>query len=738
MTDHRHLCDFCGLPVPDPWWGSRSEESDRAEPIYCCFGCQFAAAITQERRDEGAVRWTLTRLGIAIFFAMNVMVFTMALWTYDVYGVNSTEALAGSLADLFRYICLICSLPVLFLLGVPLAENALDNLRRRVLSTDLLLVTGVAAAYVYSGISVFRGEGHVYFEVGCMVLVMVTVGRWLEAAGRLKATTALDALEKLLPETVRRIEGSEIQSVPISMVALNDTLRVLPGERIPADGRILQNQTSVDEQVLTGEARPVIKQSGDDVLAGTLNLDGDIFISVTAPPGTGTLSRLIEFVRQARLSKGRYQRLADTLATWFFPVMVVVALAACVYHGVEHSWGRGLLAGLSVILIACPCALGLATPLAVWAAMGTAARSQILFRSGTALEQLAGVRAIRFDKTGTLTTGQLPVTEFLYEGDREVILHRAAALASSSTHALSASIVNYAGIETSPNPHEPIQTVAGRGVRGRVDGSRTDVYLGSLRFLREQGQEMDAALASAVRAANDNDAPLTFIGWDGTIRGAFLFDEKLRPNARQVVTTLACQGLDVGVITGDHSQRGQVLSKQLSLKVDAELLPEDKVTAVHDAQRQIGPVAMVGDGINDAPALAAADVGIALGCGADVSREAAGICLLGDDLSAIPWLVQLSRKTIRVIRQNLAWAIAYNTVGVALACSGQLNPAWAAVFMAGSSFAVITNSLRLNYATPHEAADDLAPRAVWQNGRTSAIDVEETARGTSVKPVPSA
>ncbi len=700
MTASHDACDFCGLPVPAPWWGAPDPGGDESQPLYCCFGCRFAAAVTQERNEEGAVRWTLTRLGIAIFFTMNVMVFTMALWTYDVYDVDSGEALAGSLAGLFRYICLLCSLPVLFLLGVPLAENAYADVRRGVLSTDLLLVTGVAAAYLYSGISVFRGQGQVYFEVGCMVLVMVTLGRWLEAAGRLKATNALDALEKLLPAEVRLLMGTDIQTVPLATVCVDDTLQILPGERFPTDGCISNHFALVDEQVLTGEMRPVEKQPGDTVLAGTLNLDGDVLVTVTAQPGAGTFQRLIEFVRQARQSKGRYQQLADRLAVWFFPLMATVALATCAYHGIYESWERGLLAGLAVVLIACPCALGLATPLAVWAAMGTAARGQVLFQNGLAVEQLAGIRAIRFDKTGTLTTGHLPVAEFFYDGDRETILRRASALAASSTHPMSKAVVEFSSLNSLHQPSGQIRTVAGRGVVGSFDSEAGESYLGNRQFLTEMGQELSEELANRLGGSNPHGAPLTFIGWGGKIRGVFLFDEVLRHEARLSIEELKLRDTTWAfsrVITNCGAGH---LSEELAITVQAELMPEDKVATVRETQQTVGPVAMVGDGINDAPALAAADVGIAMGCGADVSREAGAVCLLGNDLSRLPWVLELSRRTVRVIRQNLAWTVGYNLLGVGLACSGYLNPAWAAVFMAGSSFLVITNSLRLSTYDP--------------------------------------
>ncbi len=700
MTSLRDACDFCGLPVPASWW-NRGDDADQRgdEPRYCCYGCRFAAAVTQERNEAGAVRWTLTRLGIAIFFTMNVMVFTMALWTQDVYGADPNDALAGSLAELFRYICLICSLPVLFLLGVPLADNALGDLRRRVLSTDLLLVTGVAAAYVYSGISVFRGEGHIYFEVGCMVLVMVTLGRWLEAAGRLQATTALDDLEKLLPESVRLVDESGERAVPLKTVTVDQTLRVLPGERFPTDGWIINEFALVDEQVLTGEMQPVEKCPGDAVLAGTLNLDGDVKVTVTAAPGCGSFQRLIDFVRQARLSKGRYQRLADRLAAWFFPVMGTLSLATLLFHGLTKSWESGLLAGLSVVLIACPCALGLATPLAVWAAMGRSAREHVLFQHGLALERLAGVRAIRFDKTGTLTTGDLPVAEFVGDGDRIDALQRAAALARSSRHALCAAILDFIGDDLPPLDAQAVRSVAGRGVTARLAGETEPTYLGNLRFLQENGLEESVELRQRAETA---DASMTYIGWGGRIRGMFLFDEVLRAEARDALVQLRGAGYDVAVLTGDHRARGEKLARELSVNVRADLLPEDKLAVIYETQRRVGPVAMVGDGINDAPALAAADVGIAMGCGADVSRDAAAVCLLGNDLSQLPRAMQLAKQTVRVIRQNLFWAVGYNTIGVGLACAGMLNPVWAALLMAASSFFVISNSLRLR-GTDHAA-----------------------------------
>lgn len=724
MSDSRDACDFCGLPVQASWWPSASPETVTDEPRYCCFGCRFAAAVTREKNETGAARWTLTGLGISIFFTMNVMVFTMALWANDVYEVAQDDAVATTLSELFRWICLVCSLPVLLLLGIPLAGNAWDGLRRGVLSTDLLLISGVAAAYVYSGVSVLKGDGQVYFEVGCMVLVLVTLGRWLEATGRLKAAKALDELEKLLPETVRKLTGGTETTAPLAEVCVRDELRVLPGERFPTDGRLSRNSASVDEQLLTGESHPVEKHPGDPILAGTLNLDGDVLLHVTAVAGEGSFARLIEFLRSARQSRGHYQRLGDALASWFFPVMAAIALAACLYHGQSHSWERGILAGLSVVLIACPCALGLATPLAVWAAMGRAARAQILFQHGMAVEQLAGVRAICFDKTGTLTTGVMPVTHSVCVGDRDQILNRARMLADSSTHAISKAIQRYCAEATQPQEENVanIRALAGRGVQGQFSEETEPTLLGSLEFLKSRGLQLADQLSDKLQGINCSDAPMAYVGWSGQIRGGFVFEEHIRPEAAETVEQLRLSGYHLCVLTGDRRERGTALSDELEIEVRAELLPEEKVEAVREIRRQQGSVAMVGDGINDAPALAAADVGIAMGCGADVSREAATVCLLGNDLRRLPWAIDLAQKTVRVIRQNLIWAFAYNFFGVLLACTGRLNPAWAALLMAVSSFLVITNSLRLGSSAADRPLPQLDDSSKLKNNLPPALD----------------
>ncbi|MCE9552309.1 MAG: cation-translocating P-type ATPase [Planctomycetes bacterium] len=684
-------CDYCGLPLSPGWWGRA--KMDR--PAYCCSGCRIASAVTGSRGAEGQTRWMLARLGLAIFLTMNVMVFTMALWSGDVYE-SHTEAngALSILPDLFRYLGLVFSLPVLFLLGEPLVESAWQAFRHGQLATDVLIVVGVAAAYIYSALSTVRGYGHVYFEVGCIVLVVVSIGRWLEATGKLKTNETLDGLAKLLPTEVRRCDG---RIVPSDEVAVGDLLCVVPGERFAVDGKVISGSCEVDEQIISGESGTVVKLPGAVVFSGTLNMEGDILLRVTAAAGHETVSRMIELVRRAREARGSYQRAADAVTTWFVPGVVLVALATLIWHATQGNVETGLLAMLAVALIACPCALGLATPMAVWAAMGSAARRQILFQNGEVIERLARSRAVRFDKTGTLTTGFPEVSQIYCDSStsRHEALRRAGRLAAGSGHVLAGAIRRFLPHTTTAEECADLHNVAGCGIEGRLRNECGPTYLGNPRWLRERGCEIPGPLAQALAVAEVQGQSYSVLGWDGAVRALFIFRESIREQAAEALSRCEQLGLDVAVLTGDHPSRAAILSQLLNVQVVGGLLPHQKVEAIHLAQRAIGPVVMVGDGVNDAPALTSADVGVAMGCGADLSRSTAGVCLLGNDLVRLPEAIELARLTLRVIRQNLFWAFSYNTVGIVLAAVGWLNPVFAAIAMAVSSVLVVGNSLRI-------------------------------------------
>lgn len=710
-------CDYCGLPIAGALVEPSLPATSPVEPQYCCFGCRFAAEVTRERGDEGAVRWTLMRLGLSIFFTMNVLAFTMALWTGAVYGETADTPLAQMLTALFRYLGLLFSLPVLFLLGQPLLENAWREARRGKLSTDLLLALGVGASFAYSAASVIRGTGDVYFEVACVILVLVTLGRWLEATGRLKASAALDELEKLLPEQVRVIRDGVEHLVPALDAVAGDRLRVLPGERFPADGCLVVSSATVDEQTLTGESWPVQKSPGDAILGGSLNLDGDVILEAACVPGQGTLARLIEVVRAARSTQGRHQRLADRVSAAFFPAIGLIATGTFLVHWLYADLPQAILTSLSVVLISCPCALGVATPLAMWTALGQAARRQVLFRSGEAVERLAEVKVVCFDKTGTLTTGVARVLSVSCDKatDRTEVVRRACALTGSSQHPFSRAIVLNARAEFSKecaNPAElaNVRAQAG-GLVGRQSLNSGETALGSLRLMCECGLKLEGLLEDRATKACDAGEAIALVGWDGRVRGLFVFEEELRPSAQPAIAWCRSRGYEVAVLTGDHQRRAERLAKDLGISIRAELLPEDKLQAVRDLEARYGPVAMVGDGVNDAPALSGSHVGVALGCGSDVTRDSGGVCLLGNDLMRLCWSLDFAIRTVRTIRRDLYWAFFYNAAGVALASAGLLSPAAAALLMAGSSVLVVRSALRLSQADnePLSAGPLLAP-----------------------------
>jgi heavy metal translocating P-type ATPase len=642
------------------------------------------------------------RLGLAIFFSMNVMAFTMALWSSDVYGGDNTP-----LHGVFRYLSMFFALPVLWWLGGPLFENAWAGLKRSHVSTDLLLVLGVAASYGYSAVSVLRDEGPVYFEVGCAVLLLVTLGRWLEATGRVSATRALAGLERLLPSSVRLMDDR--REKPLHEATIGDRLHVLAGERVPCDGVVLQQPACIDEHFLTGEIVASGKEPGDSVYAGSLNLDGDLFIEVSRGPEAGALSRIVQMIRQAQAHKGRYETLADRITLWFLPTVALIALAAAAYHSAVDGIDQGLMAGLAVLLIACPCALGIATPLALWVATGEAARHQVLFKSGDALERLARLRHLCFDKTGTLTvSGAVTVATWIpadpHPGDRN--LERARALAVASNHSLSGAIV--ACNAEAPLRCERVRTLPGRGLCGDWPVTNETTWLGSERLMSEQQLQMPERLAQAARAAREAGHSLTYVGWSGAVRGLFVMREELRPETQDALAALRALGIEIFILTGDHAGRAARVARTLEVDAWPDLLPEQKVAFIEGRR---GPVAMVGDGINDGPALAAADVGIAMGCGADLARDTAEVCLLNNDLRRIPWAIRLARRTVNVVRQNLFWTFVYNVAGIGLAVTGRLNPVLAALAMAISSLLVVANCLRLRAGTASDPS--LEPVAPW-------------------------
>ncbi|MCB9684160.1 MAG: copper-translocating P-type ATPase [Alphaproteobacteria bacterium] len=586
--------------------------------------------------------------------------------------------------------------PVLVVGGAAFHTGAVKALRAGAPNMDVLVSLGTSAAFALSLVLWWQGSHHLYFESAAAVITLVRLGKWLEEGAKRRTTRALRALRELTPTVARVLrDGVEVE-VPPETVAVGEQLLVRPGERLPVDGRILDGETRVDESLITGESRAIERGVGDPVVAGSINGDGAIRIRAEAVGPDTLLARIVARVEDAQGSRAPVQALVDRVSAVFVPVVVslavvAVALAAVLGHPMEEAIVRGV----SVLVIACPCALGLATPTALMVGTGSAARVGILVRDAEALERAAAVSVVVFDKTGTLTEGRPHLRRVLpLEQDADAVLATAAAVQRGSEHPLARAVVEAAqerGLAV--GRADAVRALPGRGVEGRVDGAL--VTIGSTRWLGEVGLEAPA-LSAEVAAGEAEGATVAWVARDGVVLGALLLGDRVRADAAAGVAALKQRGLRTLLLTGDR--RGAARAVAVEVGVDdvmAEVLPEDKAGAIEHLRSTGAVVAMVGDGVNDAPALAVADVGIAMGTGSEVARSTAGLTLVRPSPPLVAVALDLSAATVAKIRQNLFWAFAYNVVGIPLAMSGALTPTVAGAAMAFSSVSVVTNALLL-------------------------------------------
>ena len=621
------------------------------------------------------------------------------------------------------YLELLLAIPICTWAAWPFYQRAVASLRNRSLNMFTLIGLGVSVAFGYSVVAslfpgvfpaTFRqpdGTVPVYFEAAGTIVVLILLGQVLELRARTTAGSAIRALLDLTPKRARRLleNGSE-EDVALEMLEPGDRMRVRPGEQVPADGVVLEGSSTVDESMLSGEPLPVTKQPGDRVTGATLNGSGSLIVRADRVGADTVLARIVALVAEAQRSRAPIQRLADKVSGYFVPTVILIAavtFAIWSAFGPEPRMAHGLVNAVAVLIIACPCALGLATPMSIMVATGRGARLGVLFRDAQAIELLRQVDTLVIDKTGTLTEGKPRLVTLLPEpGTSEVELLRfAATLERASEHPLAAAVVAGSvtrGIQLGPEP-EGFASVAGKGVRGRVEGR--ELALGSPGFLEALGVPT-AQLQSRAEALRRDGQTLIFLAVDGRAIGLLGIADSLKPGAEEAVRTLRSQGIRVIMLTGDNRTTADAVARQLGLdEVIAEVLPEQKLVAVKQLQAQGRVVAMAGDGINDAPALAQAHIGIAMGTGSDVAMESAGVTLVSGDLRGIVRALALSRRTMRNIRQNLLFAFLYNSAGVPIA-AGLLYPVFglllspiiAAAAMSLSSVSVIANSLRLRLA----------------------------------------
>jgi Cu+-exporting ATPase len=593
--------------------------------------------------------------------------------------------------------------PVQFWLGGRFYRAGWKALKARTGNMDLLVALGTSAAY---GLSVYLlvrhgsdGMAHLYFEASAVVITLVLLGKWLEARAKRQTTEAIRALNALRPEVARVRRGEAEVEVPIAQVTVGDVVVVRPGERIPVDGVVLEGASEVDESLITGESLPVAKHEGSRVTGGAVNAQGLLAVRTTAIGAETTLARIVRLVESAQAGKAPIQRLVDKVSEVFVPVVIGIAFVTLVAWGlVSGDWEAALLNAVAVLVIACPCALGLATPTAIMAGTGVAARHGILIKDAEALEIAHAIRIVAFDKTGTLTEGKPRLVACdAPDGDRRALLAASAAIQWGSEHPLARAVIEAAKEEGVAFARASgVTAIAGRGVSAQVDGR--ELRLGSARLMGELGVDL-APLESRAQQLQREGRTVSWVAQAGAapkLLGLLAFGDTVKPHAAQAIASLREQGVRSILLTGDNSGSAASVAKQLGIAdFRAEILPEEKAQAVVDLKKAGELVAMVGDGINDAPALAAADVGIAMSTGTDVAMHAAGITLMRGEPALVADAIDISRRTYAKIRQNLFWAFVYNVIGIPLAAFGLLSPVIAGAAMAMSSVSVVTNALTL-------------------------------------------
>ena len=718
-------CPQCGMalePEAPGTGGTRTEYTCPMHPEVVqdgpgdCPKCGMALepkTAADETEDNHEYLFMRNRFWVSVALSLPVMIIAMR----DLFGLGILEQTVGSIT--LHWAEFLLATPVVLWAGWTFYVRAWKSIVSWNLNMFTLIGLGTAVAYFYSVVALlfpdlfpvsFRasdGTVAVYFEASAMIITLVLLGQMLEQKARSRTGAAIKALLGLAPKTARRIEedGTE-QDVPLDDIRVDDRLRVRPGEKVPVDGMVIEGSSNVDESMITGEPIPVEKKDGDSVIGATVNAKGTLVIRAKKVGTDTVLSQIVQMVADAQRTRAPIQKLADVVAAYFVPAVIGVAVAAFLvwaWIGPEPSMAYALIAAVSVLIIACPCALGLATPMSIMVATGKGASFGVLFKNAEAIETMRAVDTLVVDKTGTLTEGKPKLTDLIAaEGWQEKeLLAFAGSLERGSEHPLAAAIVSGAeGREIAMDNVENFETHTGKGVSGSVRGKT--VLLGNRHLLREAGISIDA-LENAARKLRDQGKTAMFIAIDGAAAGILSVSDPIKETTPEAMKKLHQEGVEIVMLTGDNKATASAVARELGIDdVVAEVMPDDKVDAVRRLQDQGKIVAMAGDGINDAPALTQAQVGIAMGTGTDVAMESASVTLVKGDLSGIVRAVLLSRATMRNIKENLFFAFFYNALGVPIAAGILypvfgllLSPMIAAAAMSFSSVSVVGNALRL-------------------------------------------
>ena len=628
----------------------------------------------QTGRSDAERKDLLLRTGIAAFLWLNAMTFSLVVYA------SYFERITGGFARFIPFLLMALATPSVFWCAAPVLRIAWGSARAGVLRMETLLALGILMAYGYSAVQAFRGNPHVYFDTACAIVALVLAGKAIERDARQRTARAITLLYRLMPSKARLVQDGKERFVPVDALEPGTVFRVKAGERIPADGVVVEGRSHADESVLTGEAAPVAKAPGDFVVGGSINAGGVLEVRATRVGADTTLARIVRTVEQASARRTRMERAVDRVSRVFIPA--VMALAVITFCGWQWRTGKpaeALMHAISVIVIACPCALGIATPLALTSAVAAASRRGILVSDARVLETIRGVDVVVLDKTGTVTEGKFTLLEITGDTSR---LAELAAVESYSEHPIARAIVGQ--VPDLPRANT-VRLHAGRGISGIV--AETDYFIGN----------RSLALERTGLAGESERRTTVYFGWDAEVHGTMVLGDRVRPEASALCAGLHQAGIRTLLLSGDSEEATRAVAEEIGAgQWIAEALPERKVEVIRELQQSGSVVAMIGDGVNDAPSLAQADLGIALGSGADIAMQAAPLVIMNRSLAAVLETLELARHTFTVVRQNLFWAFVYNVVGISLAIAGMLNPILAAGAMVLSSTSVLANSRRIS------------------------------------------
>jgi P-type Cu2+ transporter len=676
-------CAHCRLPLPiRPYF----ETAEGEELPFCCYGCLTVFRLVGATGDVGRAGWFLAKLGLAAVLSGNIMMFQSLLY------FGSLDALGDDVLRTASWLMLALALGVYLLLGVPMLRAAYRAARSGHIVLETLIALGALAAIAASGVETVRGGRQLYYDSGTMVLVFVVLGQYLDARARERATATLAPAVEAARPLARVVDEAIEREVAPDQIRRGEHVRVRAGEEIPVDGRVIEGASDVSEPALTGESAPRLVEPGDVVYAGSVAVDGALVLEAAGESET-LASRVNRWTREARLRRAPVEVAADRFVARFVPAVALVAIVSALgWGGVGHDWSRGGMAALSVLVVACPCALGIATPMATTIAITRSAARGTLLRSGAVLEAVDRIRLAAFDKTGTITCGRAAVRELWVDpawGSSESdVLRLSAAVEAAVDHPFARAIVACArGRRVAVPEAQEIRAVAGGGASGRV-GSRR-VLLGSRTLLAREG------VSDLERLDGSAGSSAVGVAIDGRLVGVFRLEDPVRPEARVAIEELKSLGLAVALLSGDRAAAVAGAAKEAAIdQARGDLDPQGKLEALK-GWRADGEVLMIGDGVNDAPALAAATAGVAFGAASGLAKQTADAVILREDLREVPELVVLARRTMGIVRQNLVWAFGYNGVGIVMAALGLLRPVVAAAAMVLSSLFVVGNSLRL-------------------------------------------